>query len=283
MLREKVNGCKDIHILKGKGREKVWNSFFVHRTTELEHIWVKFMLQIKVDNKFYDDPWLIQRVSRHVFESIVKSELPLPTMSPTSVPTPSMDEKNAICYAAGYVLRSIRIKLSKLSKSSSLASKTIVKFINTLHEQDEDEQDEDLEGCEQESYKDWIMKVNRGGLFVVSDNVYETFLAIEIIERTYLKDINNPFNKAIDIDTLVQIVLADDDVQFWWSLVCATLENDLANVLLEKIARLWITLRGFSFSSAIVEQYKQSTKSSLKRKRSLRNDLKQKSSTTKSQ
>ena len=256
-LRENVKACGD--ILKSSARDKLWKSFFVHRTTQLESIWVEFMQISKVDPKYYEDPLLIQIVCRHVFESIIKIELPSPTIELVSTPNVSIDEKNAVRYAAGYVLRSIRIKLSKVSSTSST---TLVAFIDTLRDESEDHDESE------ESYIDytcrWIKKVNRGGLFVVCDQVYETFLAIEIVEQKYLKDVNNPFNQTISVDALVQIIITDDDVQFWWSLVCATLENDLAEVLLDKIVRLWVTLRGFSFASAIVEQYKQCTRKTKK-------------------
>ena len=66
----------------------------------------------------------------------------------------------------------------------------------------------------------------------------------KIMERKYLKDVTNLF-KSIDIDSLVQVILTDEDVQFWWALVCTKLENDLADVLLENVVRQWVTLRRF--------------------------------------
>jgi hypothetical protein len=274
MLQNKIRACNNLQVLKGRSREKLWRSFYLHRTTELQSIWVEFMLRLKVDSCFYDDPLLIQIVCGRVFESLIKTEFPLPSMTPSSVPAVSTDEKQAICYAAGYVLRSIRLKLSK---SSSFANKTIASFIITLHEENDDFEQDDGD-CE-ESYKDWIKKVNRGGLFVIGDHVHETFLAIENVTRKYLKDLHSPLNKTIDVDALFQVILTDDDVRFWWTIVCSTLENDLADILLEQIVKLWITLRGFSLTSAIVEQYKQCTKINPKRKRSLRKDLMEVSNT----
>ena len=34
----------------------------------------------------------------------------------------------------------------------------------------------------------WINKANRGGLFKIADNVYQTYYAMEVVLRTFLKD-----------------------------------------------------------------------------------------------
>lgn len=122
----------------------------------------------------------------------------------------------------------------------------------------------------------WINKVNRGGLFVIGDKVFETFYAMEVVQRTFLKDLGNPLHHEIDIDAIEKELIEDVDVQFWWALVCASLDNDLTEHL-KKVVKLWVTLRGFAYASAIVEQYKECTKTALKRKRALRKDLKSKS------
>ena len=80
-----------------------------------------------------------------------------------------------------------------------------------------------------------------------------------------------------DNEVLILSITQDDGVQFWWALVCASLDNDLAEMLLQKIAQLWITIRGYSYASSIVEQYKQSMKNILQKKRAFRKDLKLKS------
>ena len=46
--------------------------------------------------------------------------------------------------------------------------------------------------------------------------------------------------------------------------------------LLRKFVQLWLTIRGFSYASAIKEEYKRSC-GALKRKRALRKELKKKS------
>lgn len=257
-------------LYKGVGKEKACRFLFEHKTKECNDLWITFMKEMNVNQKYYDDPLLIQLICNHVFHSIIKLELPEPTMPETLTPTISLEEKNAVCYAAGYVLRSIKLKLSK---SKSISDQILVSFITTLHDNEEN----DDNGAPQEAYREWLRKVNRGGLFVIGDALYETFIAIKMVERKYLKDIENPFYNTIDLESQIENVITNEDVLFWWALFTATLENDLADILLKKIVKHWITLRGFSFCKNIVEQYKESNKSSLKRKRSLRKELQQKS------
>ena len=257
-------------LYKGVGKEKACRFLFEHKTKECNDLWITFMKEIDANQKYYDDPLLIQLICDHVFHSIIKLELPEPTMPETLTPTISLEEKNAVCYAAGYVLRSIRLKLSK---SESISDQILVSFITTLHDNEENEDN----GAPQEAYREWLQKVNHGGLFVIGDALYETFIAIEMVERKYLKDIENPFHITIDLESQIENVITNEDVLFWWALVTAKLENDLADILLKKIVKHWITLRGFSFCKNIVEQYKESNQTSLKRKRSLRKELQQKS------
>lgn len=75
-------------------------------------------------------------------------------------------------------------------------------------------------------------------------------------------------------------MMDDDDIQFWWALVCATLDDDLSEILLKKIVKLWITVRGFAYTGAIMEQYHTSAAETTKKKRALRKDLKLKSTST---
>ena len=47
--------------------------------------------------------------------------------------------------------------------------------------------------------------------------------------------------------------------------------------LLKEIVGLWVTIRGFSIAGAWLEQYKQASKSSVSKSKSLRKGLKQQS------
>ena len=87
-----------------------------------------------------------------------------------------------------------------------------------------------------------------------------------------------PFSNAAagKREEMVQKVVTSDDVQFYWLITTADFDIDESEVhtaLLKEIVQLYVTIRGFAYSSFWVEKYKQSTKKSTQRSKSLRRDL----------
>ena len=64
------------------------------------------------------------------------------------------------------------------------------------------------------------------------------------------REMSDTFRK--DLSTRI---VEDDDVQFHWVIVSCGMEEDISESLLESIIYLYITIRGFSFASAILERY----------------------------
>ena len=64
---------------------------------------------------------------------------------------------------------------------------------------------------------------------------------------------------------MIKAILASEDVQFYWLVVTADFEVDedeVKSTLLSMIVELYLTIRGFSFASNWIEQYKHSVKKS---------------------
>ena len=77
--------------------------------------------------------------------------------------------------------------------------------------------------------------------------------------------------KSMDEDfrrRLENMIVTDDDVLFNWTMTGA--ENE--EVLVE-IIKLWLDIRGFSFAKSVMEKYKQETKKSTGKSKSLRTKL----------
>ena len=62
----------------------------------------------------------------------------------------------------------------------------------------------------------WIDLVNRGGLFVVSDEVYMAFQSMELALQEYLNRVALGKHKKEDA---IQYIVDDGDVQFFWCCV----------------------------------------------------------------
>ena len=108
--------------------------------------------------------------------------------------------------------------------------------------------------------REWMEKVNRGGLVPLNNTTFSLFVSIEKRVKILLPAhaVKGPSSedqfKADVIDKIVQ----DDDVQWYWILLSQNIHaEDNATELLTEIVKLWVTIRGFSFSATLMELYKQ--------------------------
>ena len=72
---------------------------------------------------------------------------------------------------------------------------------------------------------------------------------------------------------LQEKITSDDDVLFFWEIVSAGWEVEESQVLLKLIAEHYITIRGFSFVSGLLEKYKQAHKRSIQKSKGVRKQL----------
>ena len=254
-----VLGHTDLQSMS-KRRERMWTMYYEFRSSELKRLWTTVVTHLQLPLK-YNDPWLVQVLSRHFLEKLILVKNPV--SHPSSVVKPlTADEHQVLRYVAGYVLVSIRKEYSKNS--------ALVEWINQ-----QTDVDDSPRGSFIEFTKIWIEKVNRGGLFLVSDCVYELFHAMEQVLRQFLSRI--PEKSHLDKEKAISAMTEDNEIQFYFSVLSCDIDTETSQRVLEDMIRLWITTRGNSYASAIVEQYK-AIKGALKRKKALRKDLKQKSS-----
>lgn len=186
----------------------------------------------------------------------------------------TMDEANILRYACGFVGMKLHRKFLKM-KGSKAAQFT--ECLNNFQ----------VEGTTSnllEYTKNWIVRVNRGGLFEVSDNAYFLFVAIESSMRNKLTE---QLKKSIRATSepeagaksaIVSFVCNDAEVDSYWSGLSADITDDQhSKELLREIVGLWLNIRGFSISKSWIEDYKQEMCISNARKKSLRKELKKKS------
>ena len=90
------------------------------------------------------------------------------TCTPTA-PKKSLthDEQNIVRYAGGYVAQHL---LSKYKKEDSKKAAFFVECLSRMA----------LDGSLMEYTKEWTKKINRGGLFELSDNTFQLFQAIKL-------------------------------------------------------------------------------------------------------
>ena len=74
---------------------------------------------------------------------------------------------------------------------------------------------------------------------------------------------------TLNVTAVCDIVVSNEDVQFYWCIVLAQYQQKHETLLLKEIAMQWITVRGFAYTSGWIEQYKQIKKTALQKINSL--------------
>lgn len=98
------------------------------------------------------------------------------------------------------------------------------------------------------------------------------FYEMEMVVRSLVKDKSASETNGVK-DQVVKTIKSSEDVIFYWSLVAANWESEEAGVVLDMIADLWITIRGFSFTGAFIEQYKKKNKKCTQKSKGIRKTL----------
>ena len=114
----------------------------------------------------------------------------------------------------------------------------------------------------------WILMINRGGLWQVNNQTYGFFVRLETEIRKHLTLTPNS-----ELSSVTDAIIKNTDVQFDWCLLAAKADNAVANLVLQKIVQLYITVRGFSFAKSYIEIYKQAHRKTLQRSKALRSEL----------
>ena len=244
-------------------RERMWGMYYSIRTSQtFTFLWSTFLQQSnsQATSLFY------QSVTDKLFEKRIEFHFPISSSSESvevDMSTLTFEEENALRYAAGYVLRTVR---KKISKSSSPQREELIESVDMLFRCDDEVE-------EQDASSSWMAIVDRGGLVHISNDLYRVFVAMELNIRGYLR-IENASKMVSNMEgKIVSSLLANEDVLFYWCIVCCEIPEDIANVVLKYIAELWTTIRGFSFAKSFMELYKQKTKKPLQRSKALRKNL----------
>jgi len=251
-LQEIIDTCKR---QRGKrkdtiNQDKLWSKY--HETTSSEgfkNSWEKFLTDLQLDK----EPLFYQHVTDETFDMLIKKTVVVAEEAPANYPKPlTFEEENAVRYVGGYVVR----VLCQHKNSSS------------IHHIMEDMIDDNAKGPAQE----WIKAVDRGGLVHISNEAFRLFLSIELSVRRYLTVKNSTGMDNTFKEHLTKCIIDDEDVAFYWCLL-GNSNDEYGETCLNKIVDKWVTIRGFSFASSMLEMYKQAAKKGTEKSKSLRTKL----------
>ena len=200
-----------------------------------------------------------------VFKESMKTEYPLspPDIAEHSDRPLTFEERNALRFVAGYVCRKVRTKL----EATSLPEKEELILCIMSFAGDEEDETEETEV--------WLNSIDRGGLWHVNDTMYAFFVIVEEITRRFftMRHIGELQSQNNRKQKMLEYLMHHGDVLFQWSFLTTSISDSVASLLLERILRLYVTVRGFGFATLCVEMFKQNTKQSLQRKKALRKHI----------
>ena len=235
-----------------KFKERVWSKYHELRTSD---IFQSLFLRAK---SLSAEPLFYQQVSVHIFSELVKEAKKLPTPPiPEEVPAMTYEQENALRYTGGYVVRALR-KNNKNDPSVLLDLKELCN------------EDDDMEPAESE---EWLCSIDRGGLIRISEDMYQTLLAIEYVTKTlYQESVAHKMDNSYK-EKVIDNVIDASEVQLKWMLASSSMQEENRELILEQIVTQWVKIRGFSFTKSILEKYKKETKKGTQKAKPLRATL----------
>ena len=250
-------------------RAKMWSSFHRVRNEELPKMWDNFFKSLDMSRT---DQLFEQMINQKLFEKAVTSHfgsLAAASTQSSRKESPvclTKDELNVLQYIGGFVPHAL---LKRFERSKSHRYDGMIECLGEMAVIGE--QDTDF----WEYTKEWITKVNRGGLFPLNDGTFQLFIEIEKRVQELLPSVmKKPQSQEDRLKDVRENILSDENVQWQWTLISQTINSEEnASWLLGEIVKLYITIRGFSIVALWIEQYKREYKQSTKKSVGLRKKL----------
>ena len=176
----------------------------------------------------------------------------------------SHEEMSILHYAAGSVPAQLIRQYKK--KKMSAEDKYVVACLEGMMEKRE-------VGHVARRESEWTEKIDRGSLFHINAECFDFFLAIERITRSGLH--NHIRSSESGKDEFRRSVTSDSEVISAWNKISSPHipEPEQSAALLDKLVHMWITRRGFSTTSAMLEVYKVAKKKAVSKSKSLRKQI----------
>ena len=234
LLLSSVKACVARDMTSTRSREKMWSSYHQLRCSAAYiSRWQCFLKQsLGVEGH----PILFQSIGNAVLEKLVKEKCPVSqTAGAEEQPEITMQELNALRYAAGYIPRALSKKLKK--SAHPLKDQLQLCLLDLLDDGDE----------EGGTAEEWLNLIDRGSLKHINESTFQVMVAMELELRKHLQS-QKPPNF---VHKIMEHILKNENVQFHWSIVACDWEEE-AEALLQQVVKVWVTMRGFSYASAWV-------------------------------
>jgi len=218
-----TNCLEQPKVKSATNREKMWRAYHQLRTSGgyIEK-WEEFLQAAGVTGKCNI---FFQTTGDYMFKELIKVHHPLnkqegsSSSSSTSRHQLTYMEMNAVRYAAGYIPRSLKKKLMK--STNPLKDNLLLCLMQLIDEEDDEPTVDDS--------KDWLEKIDRGGLIKVKNDTLEVFMEMEYCLRSQIAKTSIPSFG----DNIKEEIISSRDISFVWSLLSSECEEKTSNELLK--------------------------------------------------
>ena len=231
--------------------DSIWHETLSGRCTdESNRLWYQFFVTNNLFSKLLHDLYPVIRTDDDEQSPVILTD----------------DELHALGYVGGWLIRSEvkKIERSKLSRKEDLIE-TLLSF---KENKDDCEKDPD-----ERTVPEWASIINCGGLYICTIEFFDFLCAVETVVKGKMRKGKEEEMKEGFAAQVNKEVLKDDEVLSLWSDLYV--DKDLMDVLLERLVKSYVALRGHAFTSQWMEQTKQKQKKSLQKSRSFRSKLQQ--------
>ena len=260
-LQQQFEDCLKFLNPGSINRDRLWRSFFILRSSsKFIKAWNDFLLTAKVN----PTPTLYQQLTSIMFRQEISKKMKMESTSTHAhtIQPLTDDEGNALRYTAGYICRHLR---KQLERSNHEMKEELVLCLMELTK------DKDSNPCNTD--EEWTVQVDRGGLWYVKNTTYLLFVAIEEEVRKCLKQLQAGSGHK---SAIIKRVVESEEVEFYWLIAQADFDvgdEEVYQLLLQKVVELFITVRGYSYASNLMEKHKQAMAKGTQRAKALRREL----------
>ena len=258
-LQEQFQGCIKYLNPSSINRDRLWQSFFMLRSSEeFINLWEILLSEAKVK----PTPTLYQQLTTLMFNKEINKAMKIESSSSHAVEPLTNNEGNALRYTAGYICRHLRKQLER--GNHDMKEELVLCLMELTTNKDSHATNTDEE---------WTRRVDRGGLWYVKNTTYLLFVAIEEEVRKCLKQLLKGSGHK---SAIIKHVVESEEVAFYWLIAQADFDvgdEETYTLLLHKIVELFVTVRGHSYASNLMEKHKQATAKGTQRAKALRREL----------
>ena len=189
-----------------------------------------------------------------------KGKYQLPAPSQHQQAEMNEDEKSALWYVAGYIIKKVKARLWK-KKKHDMADK-----LKQLLEDSEIDDNVTSGTTEENNPKEWLELVNRGELTRCSNDFYEYLTVVKLaIKETVLL----PHTKSVPLPETTRTLLNSQNIKATWASLFEEEieENEIVHLL---ILEEYLKIRCFGYTNKLMEMYKNKKEVNLQKSKSFR-------------